>query len=428
MNVREYAFNCLCRVFIDKSYSNLDLDNILRTANLNDKDKALLTNIVYGTLQHYLLLSWEIKQRLTKKKQLKPKMEILLMLSLYQMRYLDKVPSYAIINEAVDIAKSLDGTWGANFANAILRTLSREKLEPKLEDFKDKYEYYQIIYNTPIWIIKMWEKYYGIQNTYAILNANLKEAPLTVRLDINHCSKEKLLQEEGFVSTNWLENAFYYTNKGNISQTTAFKKGYIAIQDESSQYVSLVLDPKPNERVLDMCAAPGSKLLHVASLMKDEGKILAIDIHEHRVQLMNNSLTKYGYHNVTTKCYDSTLLASKVRNNYFDKILLDAPCSGFGVVRRKPDIFLESTQEKLDGIVAIQEKLLENAYALLKQGGTLVYSTCTLSKQENDFQITKFISRHHDMKLIVEKQIFPFEHDSDGFYIAKMIKDSDNNG
>ena len=173
MNVREYAFNCLCRVFIEKSYSNIDLDNILRTANLNDKDKALLTHIVYGTLQHYALLQWEIHCHIDKKKHLKPKMEILLMLSLYQMRYLNKVPFYAIINEAVEIAKTLDGTWGGNFCNALLRTLSREKIEPQMTDFNDDYSYYQVIYNTPIWIMKMWEKYYGKAIMLQLLKENI---------------------------------------------------------------------------------------------------------------------------------------------------------------------------------------------------------------------------------------------------------------
>lgn len=427
MNVREYAFNCLCRVFIEKSYSNIDLDNILRTANLNDKDKALLTHIVYGTLQHYALLQWEIHCHIDKKKHLKPKMEILLMLSLYQMRYLNKVPFYAIINEAVEIAKTLDGTWGGNFCNALLRTLSREKIEPQMTDFNDDYSYYQVIYNTPIWIMKMWEKYYGKAIMLQLLKENIKEAPFTVRLDLNRCSKEKFLQETDFIPANFLENAYYYIGKGSIQQTTAFKKAYIAIQDESSQYVATLLDPQPNEKILDMCAAPGSKMLHIASLMKDTGKILALDIHEHRVQLMDHILTKYNYHNVTTKCYDATLLASHFKPNYFDRILLDAPCSGLGVIRRKPDILFGFTPEKLDEIASLQEKLLENAYPLLKPKGILVYSTCTMTKKENELQVVKFLSKHKDMKRVFEKQIFPFEHQSDGFYIAKFVKDSDDN-
>jgi len=270
----------------------------------------------------------------------------------------------------------------------------------------------------------MWETHYGKEKMLKILQDNMKEAPLTIRLNPFKLSKEELLKNPNFICANLCENAFYYIGKESLSSQIEMKNGSICVQDESSQYVSLILDPQLNDNILDMCAAPGSKTIHMATLMQNTGKILAIDLHPHRVELINKSLAHHHLSNVMTKCYDSTLLALKMRPNYFDKILLDAPCSGFGVIRRKPDILFDMNPNKLDEIIAIQEKLLENAYTLLKPNGVLVYSTCTMSKKENELQIIKFLSKHKDMKRVFEKQIFPFEYNSDGFYIAKLVKES----
>lgn len=426
MKVREVALDCLSRIMLQKSYSHIDLDHTLKTAPLNEKDKALLTNIVYGTLQHANLLKWEISLHI-KNDKTHPKMMILLMMSLYQMRYLDKIPNYAILNEAVNLAKKLDGNWGGRFCNGVLRTLSREKKEPQLQDFKTCEEYYHILYNHPIWVIKMWEKYYGKEITLKILQENEKEAPLTVRLDSLLLTKEKLLENPNFVKTKLCDNAFYYIGKEPLWELKESKNGEICVQDEASQYVSIILNPLDHEKVLDMCAAPGSKTIHMASLMHNTGKILAIDIHPHRVALIDQNIKRHRLTNIVTKCYDATLLANKMRLNYFDKILVDAPCSGLGVIRRKPDILLDITPDQIEELTLIQEKLLENAYVLLKPNGYLVYSTCTISKKENEMQIIKFLSKHKDMKKVYERQLFPFEYNSDGFYIAKLQKIGENN-
>lgn len=161
--------------------------------------------------------------------------------------------------------------------------------------------------------------------------------------------------------------------------------------------------------------------------MHNTGKILAIDIHPHRVALIDQNIKRHRLTNIVTKCYDATLLANKMKLNYFDKILVDAPCSGLGVIRRKPDILLDITPDQIEDLTLIQEKLLENAYVLLKPNGYLVYSTCTISKKENEMQIIKFLSKHKDMKKVYERQLFPFEYNSDGFYIAKLQKIGENN-
>ena len=202
------------------------------------------------------------------------------------------------------------------------------------------------------------------------------------------------------------------------------KNGLISVQDESSQYVVEVLDPQENEKVLDMCAAPGSKTQYICELMKNTGKVLALDIHPHRVEIMKKYLQSLNLTNVTCIAFDSTKLHEKEKLiGSFDKVLLDAPCLGLGVIRRKPDIIHELISEKLDEILVLQQKLLEEAYLMLKENGTLVYSTCSINKKENDSQITAFLAKHKEMKRVYEKQIFPYEFNSDGFYICKLVKE-----
>ena len=222
-----------------------------------------------------------------------------------------------------------------------------------------------------------------------------------------------------------IKNAFIY-NKSTFEagKSILFDAGAYYIQEPAAMMAEYLLDIKENDYVLDMCAAPGSKTQYISELMNNKGKVLALDIHPHRVEIMKKMLSSLGLSNVTCICYDSTKLTEKNKLiESFDKVLLDAPCLGLGVVRRKPDILLNLKDENLDEIEAIQAKLLDQAYHMVKSGGTLVYSTCSINKKENDSQIMKFLSKHKDMKRVFEKQLFPDEYNSDGFYICKLIKE-----
>ena len=242
--------------------------------------------------------------------------------------------------------------------------------------------------------------------------------------NIDKANKETILQNPDFVEGKLAKNSLIYNGEKAIATTKEMKEGLISVQDESSQYVVEVLDPKANEKVLDMCAAPGSKTQYICELMNNTGKVLAIDLHAHRVEIMKKMLNSLNLTNVTCVCFDSTKLSSKEKLvGSFDKVLLDAPCLGLGVIRRKPDIALDLQSNKLDEITSLQKQLLEQAYLMLKDGGTLVYSTCSINKKENDSQVMEFLGKHKDMKRVFEKQIFPDEYDSDGFYICKMIKE-----
>lgn len=421
-NVRYYIYKCLYNIYVNKAFSNIEIDHIIRENNINELDAKLLTNIVYGTLSHDKILNWEIKKLCQKAP--KDQAKIILLMSLYQLKYLDRIPSFAILNEAVSIAKKEGGEHMGKFVNAILRESLRQELKFNKEEAKDEYEYLSLTYNMPVWVIKMWEKHYGKVKTLSLLEESIKEAPLSVRANIHKTNKEEIMKNPVFISGKLSKNALTYIGNIPIAQTKEMKEGLISVQDESSQFVVEVLDPKENDKVLDMCAAPGSKTQYICEMMNNKGKVLALDIHPHRVDIMKKYLSSLNLNNVTCICYDSTKLHEKTKLiGSFDKILLDAPCLGLGVIRRKPDIVLSLKEEDLDEIVLLQAKLLEEAYLMLKDGGELVYSTCSINKKENDSQVMAFLSKHKDMKRVYEKQIFPDEYDSDGFYITKLIKE-----
>lgn len=420
-NIRYYTYKCLYNIYVKRAFSNIEIDHTIRENNINELDAKLLTNIVYGTLSHDKLLTWEMKKLCNKTPM--DEARIIILMSLYQMKFLDRIPDFAIINEAVAIAKKEGKEAMGKFVNAILRESQRQNLVFDKECCKDEYEYLSIYYNMPIWVIKMWESHYGKAKTLQILEHSIKEAPLSLRVNIHKANKEELLKNPDFIEGKLAKNALTYVGSTPISSLNESKLGLVSVQDESSQYVVEVLEPKENLKILDMCAAPGSKTQYICELMNNTGKVLAIDIHQHRVDIMKKYLQSLNLTNATCVCFDSTKLSNKEKLiESFDKVLLDAPCLGLGVIRRKPDILLDLQSTNLDSILLLQEKLLEQAYLMLKEGGELVYSTCSINKKENDSQVMAFLGKHKDMKRVFEKQLFPDEFNSDGFYICKMIK------
>ena len=422
VNIRYFIYKCLYNIYVNGAFSNIEIDHTIRNNNISELDAKLLTNVVYGTLSHNKILNWEISK--LSEKAPKEQAKIILLMSLYQMKYLDRIPHFAILNEAVSIAKKEGGDAMGKFVNAILRESQRQNLVFSKDACKDEYEYLSIFYNMPVWVIKMWEAHYGKKKTLALLENSIVEAPLSFRVNIHKASKEDVLVNSDFTAGLLAKNSVIYNGNAPMSEIKEFKDGIVSVQDESSQYVVEVLNPLENERVLDMCAAPGSKTQYICELLNNTGKVLAIDIHQHRVDIMKKYLASLQLNNVTTVCYDSTKLSEKEKlRGSFDKVLLDAPCLGLGVIRRKPDILLNLQSNKLDEIVDLQKKLLEQAYIMLKDGGEMVYSTCSINKKENDAQIMEFLGKHKDMKRVFEKQIFPDEYNSDGFYICKLIKE-----
>ena len=413
---RIHAYRILNQYFEDESFLNIALNEELKKSELKREDKDLCTTIVYGTIQNLLAIQYQL-QPYIKGKRVKKKIKTLLYLSLYQLMYLDKIPEYAVINEAVNIAKK-QGYQTSKFVNAVLRNFVRNERR-SLEDL-DELERISIETSHPLWMVKMFNKQYGLEKTKKICLEDNTPPTRSGRVNTLKANKEELLKEGCFKEGTLSKDALLY-DKGNLALTSYFKEGKVTIQDESSQLVARLLDPQKTDYVLDMCSAPGSKTTHLSALMENQGKIEAYDLYEHKVKLVEYNLRRLDVKNVHIQAGDSTKLKEVYSEKTFDRILLDAPCSGFGVLKRKPEIKYHDSSI-MDGLVSLQELLLENAYYLLKNDGTMVYSTCTISKKENELMIQKFIEKHPDMEVIKQRTILNYEYHTDGFFMCKMKK------
>lgn len=413
---RIHAYRILNQYFEDESFLNIALNEELKKSELKREDKDLCTTIVYGTIQNLLAIQYQL-QPYIKGKRVKKKIKTLLYLSLYQLMYLDKIPEYAVINEAVNIAKK-QGYQTSKFVNAVLRNFVRN--ERRSLEGLDELERISIETSHPLWMVKMFNKQYGLEKTKKICLEDNTPPTRSGRVNTLKASKEELLKEGCFKEGTLSKDALLY-NKGNLALTSYFKEGKVTIQDESSQLVARLLDPQKTDYVLDMCSAPGSKTTHLSALMENQGEIEAYDLYEHKVKLVEYNLRRLGVKNVHIQAGDSTKLKEVYPEKTFDRILLDAPCSGFGVLKRKPEIKYHDSSI-MDGLVSLQALLLENAYYLLKNDGTMVYSTCTINKKENELMIQKFIEKHPDMEVIKQRTILNYEYHTDGFFMCKMKK------
>lgn len=437
-NVRDAALSILLAVDNHQAYSNLLLNQTINKYEIKTKDRALLTELTYGTLQYKYTLDYFLDPFIRGK--IDTWVRWLLRLSVYQMVYLSKIPEHAIVNEAVEIAKRRGHKGIASMVNGILRSILRMGI-PSLEKIKDSIERISIETSHPRWIVEILIDSYGLETTVEMLKANNLPPRQTVRVNtLKATVKEaiELLSEEGIEAekSKIIPQCLVLLN-GQASRTKAFQNGIITIQDESSMMPAIVLNPKPGERVLDMCAAPGSKTTHMAEIMNNKGQILATDIHPHKLALIEENCERLGINIVQTAPIDGRKAAATMQPESFEAILVDAPCSGLGVIRRKPDIKYTKRKEDFDRLQEIQLELLNNAVPLLKRGGRLVYSTCTVSKKENEETVEAFLASHPEMKLakiehlpeiLLEKQqdgmlqVFPQDFGSDGFFVALFEK------
>lgn len=396
MNAREQAYKILCEVCINKAYANLYLRNV-------KKDINYITKVVYGTLQHHIYLNYFIQKHTTK---LKEKIRLLLLLASYELKFMDSEP-YAVINEFVEISKSLYKGNYTKLVNAVLRKMI---IESEIE-IQDELERLSINTSHPLWLVKMWNKQYGYETTKNICEWNLEEKFQYIRINPLKSNKEEILKNSLFK-----ENEFgIYCSKGNAATTNEYQDGKISIQDYSSQEVSLFLEPQPKEKIIDICAAPGSKTLHIAELTKNQAEIKALDLYENRVKLIKNAKERLGYTCIEEIVADAITYETQHR---FDKVLVDAVCSGYGVLKGKSDIKYHMQPSDMDEIIVIQKQILDNSAELVRENGILVYSTCTLNKKENELQIEAFLKRNSEFELIEQKTILPYK--VDGFYMAKL--------
>jgi len=407
MKVRKLMFNTLQSILIKKEYSNIAINKAIQNGNLSDKDRRLYTQVVYGVLQNKLLLDFYTKEYL-KGKVVKEWVRTLLAMSVYQMIFLDKIPMYAIINEAVEIAKEID-RGSSGMINAILRNFT-VKEEPTDES---------ILYSVDKWLYKQLKGQYP--DDYIDILKSFNNIPkASARVNPLRSNVSKLLSDNIKKSTVTKTGVIF--SEGNIANTYQYKKGFVTVQDEASQLVARMLNPKPIDKVLDVCAAPGGKTTHIAEIMKNRGEVIANDIHTHKLKLIEDNYERLGLTNITLANHDGTKLKKVYMRESFDKILLDAPCSGWGVITRKPELRYFQSEEKVEEITKLQIELLDSVAPLLSIDGILIYSTCTLNRGENEVQIKNFLERHKNYSLEKERFILPYENNTDGFYIAKLKK------
>lgn len=421
MKVRKLIYDLLNDVYKNKAYANIALNLVIKENEIHSLDRAFLTNVFYGVLQNTLFLDYCVKEY-TKGKKVDGNMKTLLKMSYYQMYFMDKIPDYAIINEAVEIAKSDLGIQASRFANAVLRSMQKSKILINKDDFSSLDEYYSVLYSIPLWLFKMVSKHYGKSVALSWAKKS-KEIPMvSLRYNKMKTTQNELLKNDIFKKSLISDYGLIYKGNIPVKDTKEFKNGLLSIQDESGQLIAPFLEVKSNQKILDMCAAPGSKTMHIAELTNDKSELVAVDLYPHRLSLIKQSMIRLGIKNVKLLCHDSTKLSEKYSCNYFDRILLDAPCSGFGVIKRKPDIIIQAKQESLDGLIDLQRKLIDEAVKLLAESGILVYSTCTLNIKENEKQIEYLLDKHKNMHLLKQQIILPDEYDCDGFFMAKLVK------
>lgn len=405
--VRTIAWNIIQQVFRQDVYSNIALSKALKHEQLSDPDQRLLTQLVYGVIQHQRQLDYFLRPMIEGKK-LTPGVRYLLFLSLYQMKYMDKIPIYAIVNEAVNIAKTMTPPQDP-FVNAVLRNV-KDNEEPMSESER---------YSVSDWLLKQLKGQYPNEFD-AILMSYFNEPKRSARFNPHKTTSKELALQHFTASTVSPVGVIY--SLGNIAHSDAFKRGYVTIQDEASQLVALQVAPKQGERVLDMCAAPGGKATHLAELLQSTGEVVANDIYAHKCALIEDTVKRLSLTNVTISNHDALKLSKIHFRESFDHVLLDAPCTGWGVIGRKPEIKYFTTEAKQDELMVLQAQLLDVASFLVKVGGRLVYSTCTLNKGENEVQVQRFLLRHPTFECLEEQTVLPHTNNTDGFYIATLRK------
>ena len=424
---RETALNILNSIEKNGAFSNLAVNEAIKRAE--GADAAFVRRLVYGVLENKIYLDYYISRFLKDPVEKVKKNSLnILRLALYQILFMDSVPDYAAVNESVELAKRT-GKAQAPFVNGVLRNVLRTKGKVKLPDpSRDMVRYLSIKYSFPKWMIKYISEGYGMEFTQKYLESANDVPPLTIRVNCLKTGVEdlrKILEAEGFEVSPGKNSPRALEIKGTgIFETEAFKEGLFYAQDESSMMAVEALDPKPGETVIDICAAPGGKTLYAGELMENRGRIIACDIYENKLGLVRKTAEKNGLDIVETRCLDGRKPCDEFKG-LADRVICDVPCSGLGVVRRKPEIKYTKTAQDIKDMCKIQYAILKNGASYLKSGGTMVYSTCTVSYLENRGVVNHFMTKPESEGLRIEemRQLTPFENSTDGFFICKIVRE-----
>lgn len=444
VKTREIALDILLSIEGGKTFSNIALNKLI-PEKIDSRDENFIRELVYGVVENKLLIDSIIKDASNiRLKKIHPFIREILRIGIYQIGFMDKVPNSAAVNESVKLARKKGHKGSVGYVNGVLRNISRNPdIFTSIFDNDNPLDYLSLKYSHPEYLVSQWLEEYGYDFTEELLHANNKRPKLNIRVNKLKTSRDQLkakLEVHGFNCQLGIlsDDCLIIDNPNRITELEEFKKGLFTIQDESSMLVGKVMNPKEGSLVLDMCSAPGGKTTHIAELMNNKGRIIGRDIYSHKLKLIDENIKRLGIDIVKTENYDALKLDTNLIN-IVDYCLVDAPCTGFGLIRRKPEIKWNRNKEDIDNLVSLQYEILNTAKNYVKDGGTLLYSTCTISRRENISIVEKFLQHNENFQLeqineIDEKydvfntfqkgflQLYPHIHGTDGFFIAKMKK------
>lgn len=438
-NARALAVRTLEKVQ-NGAYSNLQLNAIIKKSELDGRDVAFMTNMVYGVIQHRLTLTYWLKNFVAKPEKLDPWVRELLLISMFQMVYMDKVPKHAIFDEAIELAKRRGHAGLRKFVTGVLHAMDREGLSDfsELTDLKQRLS---IQYSMPEWLVESFLNDYGQERTENLL-ASVNEAPKqSARVNTVMNTVEEAIEtltEEGFeVERSAVSPVGLLLSGGHVASSDAFGNGLVTLQDESAMLMAPAMTIQPSMHVLDAAAAPGGKTTQIATYLDPAqgGKVTALDIHEHKVSLIDDNAARLAVaEQVDARLLDARKVDEVFEDETFDRILVDAPCSGFGLLRRKPEIRYDKSIEDSKNLQRIQLAILDAVSQKVKVNGDIVYGTCTILQIENSDVVNAFLADHDNFELVRTElendldvynedgsvQILPDDFGSDGFFIATL--------
>lgn len=431
MNVREIAYLTLLRAVQAEQYSNLALDHAIRKYELTGADRAFFTQLVYGTIEREISLDWFIRCfSSVKPEKLEPNVRLLLRLGIFQLLYLDRIPDSAAVNETVNLAKLRLHKGIPGYINAVLRSIARSKNNLPMPK-EGTAEFLSVRYSCPVWLCRLWAESYGADRAERLLADTLIHPLPTLRVNTLKLTRQELLaklQAEGVACTptQYAANGIRLSENIPISEFQEFQAGLCFMQDEASQLCAEALQAEPDQRVLDACACPGGKSFSCAISMENRGSVTAADLHANKLSLVENGAARLGITNLTTAVQDASAPREEWRGS-FDRVLCDVPCSGLGVIAKKPDL-RRKTPEDIARLPELQYKILCRNAEYVKPGGLLVYSTCTLHLKENEENAARFLREHPDFAPCADSMpkeqsaitLFPDEFGTDGFFLAKF--------
>ncbi len=430
MNPRQTAALALLEMDRREGYSNLTLEPRLQRAGFSPQDRAFCSALFYGVLERRITLDWAIAHySRTPIHKLEPEVLAALRLGVLQLMEFPSVPPAAAVSQSVEVVRSLGKEKAAGFVNGVLRAMAQKACA--VPPPKDKLTALSVEHSVPAPLIQLWRRAYGHDAALEILQGSRGPAPTFLRVNTTKTTPAALMARllaEGRESREvpGVENALELMTPGGLAGLPSFREGLFHVQDLSSQLCAAALAPEPGMAVLDLCAAPGGKTFTVAELLEDRGRVLARDLHPHRVKLVEEGAARLGLASVAAETGDA-LCRDPALEGKFDRVLCDVVCSGFGTLRRKPEIRYKPL-DSLDGLPEVQYNILENASHYLKRGGRLVYSTCTLSPAENEEVVARFLGSHPEFSAPVPAKTYIHGReglDCDGFFVAVLEKEGE---